>query len=58
MPSTFSAKNQRGLTTAEAPERLKQFWPNAVAEDKSHPLQQFIKRFWAWATPREFLLHF
>jgi len=48
MNSTFSAKNHRGLTTAEAQIRLKQFGPNAVIKDKPHPL---IKQFWAGATP-------
>jgi len=32
---------------AEARERLKQFGPNAVLEEKGHPLKEFIKRFWA-----------
>lgn len=39
--------NHRGLTTAEATARLKQFGPNAVVEEKVHPLKEFIKRFWA-----------
>lgn len=39
--------NHRGLTDAEARARLKQFGPDAVAEQKSHPLKDFIKRFWA-----------
>ena len=39
--------NHRGLTTAEAQVRLKQFGPNAVVEEKAHPLKQFLKRFWA-----------
>ena len=39
--------NHRGLTTAEARARLKQFGPNAVKEEKAHPLKDFLKRFWA-----------
>ncbi len=48
--TTIAAANdtdQRGLTTAEAQARLKQFGPNAVEEEKPHPLRQFIRRFWA-----------
>jgi H+-transporting ATPase len=39
--------NYRGLSTAEAQARLKQIGPNAVVEEKAHPLKAFIKRFWA-----------
>ena len=39
--------NQRGLSATEALARLKQFGPNAVVEEKAHPLKEFIKRFWA-----------
>ncbi len=39
--------NHRGLTTAEALARLKQFGPNAVVEEKAHPLKEFTRRFWA-----------
>jgi H+-transporting ATPase len=41
------SSNQRGLTTVEAQDRLRQFGPNAVAEEKPHPLKNFLKRFWA-----------
>jgi H+-transporting ATPase len=37
----------RGLTTAEAGARLKQLGPNAVVEDRPHPLRQLLRRFWA-----------
>lgn len=47
MTSTIAANNLSGLTTAEAQARLIQFGPNAVVEDKAHPVRQFIKRFWA-----------
>ncbi len=39
--------NGQGLSSAEAQARLKQFGPNAVVEEKAHPLKEFIKRFWA-----------
>jgi H+-transporting ATPase len=39
--------NHGGLTTAEAQVRLKQYGPNAVAEEKAHPVTAFVKRFWA-----------
>ncbi len=39
--------NHRGLSTADAQARLKQFGPNAVVEEKARPLKAFIKRFWA-----------
>jgi H+-transporting ATPase len=39
--------NHRGLSGAEAQARLKQFGPNAVVEERAHPLKAFLKRFWA-----------
>ena len=39
--------NHRGLTTAEAQARLRQYGPNAVVEEKTHPVKAFVKRFWA-----------
>ena len=39
--------NERGLTSAEAQARLKQFGPNAVVEERAHPARQFLERFWA-----------
>ena len=39
--------NHRGLAAAEARARLVQFGPNAVVEEKPHPLKDFLKRFWA-----------
>jgi H+-transporting ATPase len=36
-----------GLTTAGAQLRLKQYGPNAVAEEKAHPVKAFLRRFWA-----------
>ncbi len=36
-----------GLTTAEAQARLEALGPNAVPEDRSHPLLGLLRRFWA-----------
>jgi H+-transporting ATPase len=47
MTPNLAAVSARGLTTAEATARLKQYGPNAVVEQKVHPLRQFLKRFWA-----------
>ena len=47
MTLTIAADNGLGLTSAEARARLNQFGPNAVAEEKPHPLKAFLKRFWA-----------
>jgi H+-transporting ATPase len=47
MTPAIAANNGRGLTSAEARARLKQFGPNAVVEAKVHPFKEFIKRFWA-----------
>ena len=47
MNSGVSSHNGRGLTTAEAQARLKQFGPNAVVGEKAHPVKAFLKRFWA-----------
>ncbi len=37
----------RGLTTAEAEQRLRQYGPNAVAEERPHPWVSFLKKLWA-----------
>jgi H+-transporting ATPase len=47
MTPTTTANQRRGLTTAEAQARLKQSGPNAVVEEKTHPLRKFLLRFWA-----------
>ena len=46
-PPRSPADGRPGLSTAEAQARLKQFGPNAVVEEKPHPLRQFLRRFWA-----------
>jgi H+-transporting ATPase len=43
----FTTHNHRGLITTEALKPLEQFGPNALAEEKAHPLKEFAKRFWA-----------
>src|SRR5512135_2048741 len=47
MTSSIANHNNSGLTTAQAQARLKQFGPNAVVEEKTHPVKAFLKRFWA-----------
>jgi H+-transporting ATPase len=36
-----------GLSSLEAERRLTQYGPNAVAEEKPHPLLAFLSKFWA-----------
>lgn len=36
-----------GLTTGEAHERLRQFGPNRVAEERRHPVLTLLGKFWA-----------
>jgi len=36
-----------GLSSSEASRRLAQYGPNAVAEEKPHPLLAFLGKFWA-----------
>jgi H+-transporting ATPase len=36
-----------GLSSEEAERRLAQYGPNAVAEEKSHPVLTFFEKFWA-----------
>jgi len=47
VPSETPNHNNSGLSTAEAQARLKRFGPNAVVEEKAHPVKAFVKRFWA-----------
>jgi len=37
----------KGLSTQEAAERLKKFGPNAIPEQKPHPIRAFLMKFWA-----------
>ena len=36
-----------GLTSAEAQSRLRQFGPNAVVEERVHPVKRALRHFWA-----------
>ena len=36
-----------GLTAAEAQDRLRQFGPNRIEEERRHPLLSFFAKFWA-----------
>jgi len=47
MTPTSVVNGKPGLITAEAQARLRQFGPNAVVEEKLHPLRAFLHRFWA-----------
>ena len=42
-----SAVAQRGLTTAEAQKRLRQYGLNAAAEERRHPVLELLGKFWA-----------
>ncbi len=46
-PTIAGSPGKNGLTAGEARARLKQYGPNAVVEEKSHPVKAFAKRFWA-----------
>ncbi|HTS17284.1 MAG TPA: plasma-membrane proton-efflux P-type ATPase [Verrucomicrobiae bacterium] len=52
-PTSPPCTDAAGLTTPEARARLAQVGPNAVREEKPHPLRQFLSRFW---TPIPWLL--
>ena len=43
--ATHSEASSSGLSSQEAAQRLKQYGPNAVAEEKRHPLLNFLKNF-------------
>ncbi|MDE3096104.1 MAG: plasma-membrane proton-efflux P-type ATPase [Chloroflexota bacterium] len=43
----ISAEAKRGLTAAEAEERLRRFGPNEVAEERPHPWLDVLGKFWA-----------
>jgi len=42
-----SSEMPPGLSTEEAKRRTKQFGPNIVAEEKTHPAREFVRRFWS-----------
>jgi H+-transporting ATPase len=46
-PPNSNSLPWRGLTSAEAAQRLATEGPNAVAEDHPHPLRVLVQKFWA-----------
>jgi H+-transporting ATPase len=49
----------QGLSTQEAAARLKKFGPNAIPEQKPHPVRAFLLKFWApvpWMLEVTFIL--
>lgn len=42
-----TSRNISGLTTPEAQRLLEQYGPNAVAEERQHPLRALLGKFWA-----------
>jgi H+-transporting ATPase len=44
--NTVDAVRLRGLSEAEAAERLREFGPNAVVEAKGRPFLAFLRKFW------------
>jgi H+-transporting ATPase len=47
VPPETTNHNNLCLSNAEAQARVKRFGPNAVVEEKAHPVKAFVKRFWA-----------
>jgi len=45
--TSISKGDGGGLSAAEAQARLKQFGPNAVVEEKTHPARELVRKFWA-----------
>ncbi|MEJ2070872.1 MAG: plasma-membrane proton-efflux P-type ATPase [Syntrophobacterales bacterium] len=43
---TLLASSSQGLSGAEAEKRLAQYGPNALVEEKAHPLLKFLGYFW------------
>jgi H+-transporting ATPase len=43
----MSEDDPAGLTTAEVRARLERYGPNAVREDRPHPLRHLLRSFWA-----------
>ena len=46
---------KKGLTEAEASDRISRFGPNEIREEKKNPVRQFLKRYWG---PMPWLLEF
>jgi H+-transporting ATPase len=49
-PGASLATFPDGLTGAEAARRLAQFGPNAVVEQRRHPLSRVLRHFWSPVT--------
>src|SRR5581483_1761061 len=45
--TTAAASAPQGLTSVQAEERLRQFGPNTVPEERPQPLLQFLHKFWS-----------
>jgi H+-transporting ATPase len=46
-PVVTAAPTPGGLSSAEAARRLLEFGPNAVAEERPHPVARVVRHFWA-----------
>jgi H+-transporting ATPase len=47
MSAVADTTGLQGLSTQEAQLRLQQYGPNAVVEEKQHPIRIFLSKFWA-----------
>src|SRR5579863_3108683 len=47
MTTTTPAYAPAGLSAQEAQERLRQYGPNAVPEERPHPFLLFLHKFWS-----------
>jgi H+-transporting ATPase len=47
MSAAADTTSLQGLSTQEAQQRLQQYGPNAVVEEKQHPIHIFLSKFWA-----------
>jgi Cation transporter/ATPase, N-terminus len=46
-PTVTKAPVPAGLSSAEASRRLLEYGPNAVVEERVHPVAQVVRHFWA-----------
>src|SRR5579863_2910079 len=46
-PNITAAAPPAGLTTAKVQDRLRQFGPNRIDEERHHPARSFFAKFWA-----------
>jgi H+-transporting ATPase len=47
MSAVADTTSLQGLSTQEAQQRLQHYGPNAVVEEKQHPIRIFLSKFWA-----------